>query len=182
MVEAMGGSISARSTPGQGSRFSVELAVAPSPNPPLRVAAEGLEPGLRPSIRAGETQAVVLYIDDNLANFSLVQNVLRHRSEIKLLAAMQGRIGVELAQKHRPDLILLDFHLPDISGDEVLARLHHNPATRHIPVIVVSADATAPQTERMRALGAKQYLTKPLDVRQFLETLDASLEMLDTSS
>jgi CheY-like chemotaxis protein len=88
---------------------------------------------------------------------------------------MQGRPGVELACRHHPDLILLDVHLPDMRGDEVLRRLKDDPATREIPVVVVSADATREQEERLLATGARAYLIKPLDVRHFLHVVDATL-------
>ena len=82
---------------------------------------------------------------------------------------MQGRLGLDLAIQHKPDLILLDVHLPDISGHEVLNQLQADPRTRKVPVIVVSADATPGQIERLLAAGARAYLTKPLDVREFLQ-------------
>ena len=85
---------------------------------------------------------------------------------------MQGSLGVELASQHRPDLILLDMHLPDIMGDEVLRRLRANPETQNIPVIIVSADASRAQIARLLAEGAQQYLTKPLNMKQFLEAID----------
>jgi len=80
-----------------------------------------------------------------------------------------------LARQHRPDLILLDLHLPDISGEEVLRELHGDPELRQTPVIVLSADATPGQVQRLLATGVRAYLTKPLDVRQFVALLDETL-------
>ena len=88
---------------------------------------------------------------------------------------MQGRLGFDLARQHRPDLILLDQHLPDLNGDAVLGLLRADPRTREIPVIILSADASARQIERLRAAGARDYLTKPLDVRRFLAVIDEAL-------
>jgi CheY-like chemotaxis protein len=88
---------------------------------------------------------------------------------------MQGSIGLDLARQHAPDLILLDLNLPDLPGREVLARLQGSAVTRDIPVIVLSADATVSQIERLRSAGARAYLTKPLDVGEFLHTLDTLL-------
>jgi CheY-like chemotaxis protein len=85
---------------------------------------------------------------------------------------MQGGSGLELARQHRPDLILLDIHLPDIPGDEVLRQVKSDPHLCATPVVVISADATAPQIERLRAAGAWDYLTKPIDVPRFLRLLD----------
>ena len=89
------------------------------------------------------------------------------------MVALQGQLGIELARQHGPDLILLDLNLPDMNGEAVLARLKADPATRDVPVVVVSADATARQIERLRASGADEYLTKPLDIAHFLRGIDA---------
>src|SRR5205807_2434081 len=87
----------------------------------------------------------VLYIEDNLDNVRLLQRVMTCRPGIQLLTAMQGSLGIDLARQHRPDLILLDVHLPDLHGDEVLRRLRAGPETEHVPVVVISADATHAQ-------------------------------------
>jgi CheY-like chemotaxis protein len=89
---------------------------------------------------------------------------------------MQGSTGLDLAIEHQPDLILLDIHLPDINGAEVLRRLRANPATMSIPVVVISADATAGQVQRLLSAGATAYLTKPIDVRQFMQVVTENLE------
>ena len=123
----------------------------------------------------------VLYVEDNLSNLELVQRILARRRGIKLLVAMQGRAGLDLANAHCPDLILLDLHLPDIPGDEVLRRLQEGPCTRQIPVVMVSADATPGQIERLLAAGARDYLTKPLDVKKSLALLDETLTERDRS-
>ena len=115
---------------------------------------------------------VVLYIEDNVSNLRLVEQVLGRRPQTTLLSAMQGQLGLELAREHRPDLILLDLHLPEVPGDEVLRRLLEEPRTRGIPVVILSADATPGQMERLLAAGAQTYLTKPLDVRQLLALVD----------
>jgi len=101
--------------------------------------------------------------------------VLAHRPSVRLLAAMQGGLGLELAREHACDLVLLDLHLPDLPGNEVLARLQADPATSEVPVVVLSADATPGQIERLHAQGASDYLTKPLDVQRFLEVVDEHL-------
>jgi CheY-like chemotaxis protein len=89
---------------------------------------------------------------------------------------MQASIGLELAQQHHPDLILLDLHLPDMRGEEALWHLLNDPATSDIPVVIVSADATPGQVERLKEAGAFAYLTKPLDVHSFLDLVDETLE------
>ena len=91
----------------------------------------------------------MLYIEDNLSNLRLVEEILEHWPGITLLSAMQGTIGLDLAREHQPDLILLDLHLPDLSGDEVLRRLKSDPRTRSIPVVMLSADAQPRQVKRL---------------------------------
>ena len=116
-----------------------------------------------------------LRIEDNHSNVALVESILAQRPDVTLLRALHGRLGMDLARRHHPHLILLDVHLPDMRGDEVLRQLKDDPATREIPVVVVSADATREQEERLLATGARAYLTKPLDVRSFLHVVDAVL-------
>jgi hypothetical protein len=120
----------------------------------------------------GRTRSTVLYIEDNRSNLELVQRVLARRPEVSLLVAMQGQPGLEMARTQVPDLILLDLHLPDMPGEEVLRRLRETPQTRGTPVVVISADAIPAQIERLLAAGAQAYLTKPLDIKQFLSVLD----------
>jgi signal transduction histidine kinase len=172
LVELMGGSIGVDTREVDGSTFWVELAVATSPAEAVaeRVPEEGATE--RPS--AGGTRRVLL-IEDNLANLKLIEALVQDRAGMELLPAMTGRLGVELAREHQPDLILLDQHLPDIPGAEVLQRLRATPETRAIPIVIVSADATPGQLQRMLEIGATAYVTKPIDVAAFLELLDQLL-------
>jgi signal transduction histidine kinase/CheY-like chemotaxis protein len=171
LVEAMGGAIGAESVPGEGSTFWVEFPQAESPVERLdRVASE--TPMLPTS---SEQSGTLLYVEDNLSNLRLVERTIALRPGVKLIPAMQGRLGLALARQHRPDMILLDVHLPDIPGEQVLRELHADPELRQTPVIVLSADATAGQVQRLLAAGARAYLTKPLDVRRFLAILDETL-------
>ena len=118
------------------------------------------------------TSCDVLYIEDDLVNFTLVERILEFRPTLKLMHARSGEIGVELAQAHRPRLILLDLNLPDMHGSEVLRRLQNEPATANVPVVVLSADATPSQIERLLTAGARNYLTKPFDIDPFLAVVD----------
>jgi CheY-like chemotaxis protein len=117
----------------------------------------------------------VLYIEDNRISFTAVKLLLRNQRALTILQATCGENGIALAQTHSPKLILLDLNLPDIHGSEVLNRLQKDPITAHIPVVVISADATASQIERLLVLGAKNYLTKPFDIKPFLAVVDEAL-------
>jgi signal transduction histidine kinase/CheY-like chemotaxis protein len=167
-VEAMGGRVHVESAVGVGSTFAVELVAAAAPDEDLHDAAL---PAPAPAVSAG----TVLYVEDNLANVRLVERVLHRRPQVTLLPAGQGSLGVDLAREHRPDLILLDSHLPDVPGAEVLRRLREDPRTARIPVVMVSADVTPGEVQRLLDAGAEAYLTKPLDVRQFLDVVDRQL-------
>jgi DNA-binding response OmpR family regulator len=102
----------------------------------------------------------------------LVERILARRPEVKLISAMQGRLGLELARQHLPDLILLDLHLPDIQGDEILRQLRADAQTADSRIVMISADATPAQIHRLLEAGANDYLTKPIDVRKFLALVD----------
>ncbi|MEI9814280.1 MAG: response regulator [Acidobacteriota bacterium] len=174
LVEAMGGSIWVQSEVGTGSLFTVELALSSSPVetmlPDLEQATA--ESGSRRDIFEG----TILYIEDNLQNLQLMESILERYPGIKMLAAMQGKLGLDLALAHQPDWILLDVHLPDLTGDEILLRLKGDPRTRQIPVTVVSADATPVQVNRVLQSGAREYLTKPLNVKQVMHLLEATMQ------
>jgi signal transduction histidine kinase/ActR/RegA family two-component response regulator len=171
LVDLMGGEMGVESTPGEGTIFWVRLSQAESPLSPL-------PPESDATVRRAATwkrSVTLLYIEDNLSNLKLIERVLLGRP-VRVLAAMQGELGLELAREHAPDLILLDLHLPGMGGEEVLARLRQEPRTATIPVIVLSADATPGRIQRLLASGAKSYLTKPLDVDKFLWQIDDILE------
>jgi CheY-like chemotaxis protein len=126
-------------------------------------------------LRDQMSERTVLYVEDNLATVGLVESIFALRPNIRLLTAMQGGMALALAKEHRPDLIILDLHLPDLNGDEVIHRLRDDPRTAEIPVVIYSADATERQVERLLAAGAEAYLTKPARVTEFLGMLDRTL-------
>ena len=115
---------------------------------------------------------MVLHIEDNPSNASLVEQVLAKRPGVRLVSASEGRSGLELARQHHPDLVLLDLHLPDLPGDELLHRLKAVPELADTKVVVVSADATPSRIREMLDLGVEGYLTKPVDVEALLRLVD----------
>ncbi len=167
LMEAMGGRIGIEPC-ATGTCFYIELPMARCPLQAIEGTAplEALSSGPAPNFRR-----TVLLIEDNPSNVRLVEKILQGRAEYRLLVARDGRVGIDLAHEHEPDLILLDLNLPDIGGQEVLRHLKGDPKLARIPVAVVSADATPSQVERLLASGAAAYMTKPIDVRGFLSLL-----------
>jgi CheY-like chemotaxis protein/anti-sigma regulatory factor (Ser/Thr protein kinase) len=173
LVELMSGAIRVRSEPGRGSTFAIELPMAANPLAD-QPEPESPRPG-RPDSSPDGDHVRVLYVEDNVSNLKLVERIFARRPNIELISAMQGHLALALAPDADLDLILLDLHLPDMNGDEVLRRLRSDPRTSHIPVVVVSADATASQIKRLLAAGAAAYVTKPIELANFLDAVDGAL-------
>ncbi len=154
----------------QAGRCLIDL-IGEVENPQAEGRTEHGSQGARPTAecKAFPKPRLVLYIEDNFSNLELIKRILAGRPEVRLIPVMQGRLGLDLAREHRPHLVLLDMHLPDVMGDEVLQQLQADPETRQIPVVIISAD-TMPR-DRLATLGARAYLTKPLDVKVFHDLL-----------
>jgi CheY-like chemotaxis protein/two-component sensor histidine kinase len=174
LAELMGGSVRARSTAGEGSSFILTL--------PRASPAESTPAGLDEI--APETgsyhQRIVHYVEDNETNVEVMRGILARRPQVQFDVSVTGLDGLAAIRARRPDLILLDMHLPDIDGMELLRHLKADPGTASIPVVVVSADALGSQIETAMAAGARQYLTKPVSVSQLLGVVDAVLDDVET--
>jgi len=124
----------------------------------------------------------LLYVEDNPANLALVEALIARRPDLRLLSAADGDLGIEFARAYQPDLILMDINLPGISGIEAMKILHKDPSTAHIPVIALSANAMPRDIESGMEAGFLTYITKPIQVNQFMDALDAALTFAQTTS
>jgi len=171
LVELMGGEIGVDSTQGVGSVFWVEMALATAPGLALEISAE---PPPVPSVD-GQPMQTVLYVEDNPANLELVEQIIARRSNLRLLGAADASLGIEFARVYKPSVILMDINLPGISGTEAMKVLLGDPATSHIPIIALSANAVPRDIQRGLDAGFFNYITKPIKVSQLMDAIDAAL-------
>ena len=167
LVESMGGTIGVDSIMRRGSTFWIELPGQLIPPQLLKVAES-----VATRTPRGPHDSTVLYVEDNLANVRVMERLMRDRGE-HLETAMQGGLAISLARQIKPQIILLDLHLPDMHGSEVVAALQSDPLTASIPIVVLSADTTEGGIRRLLDLGATAYLTKPLDMVELTRMLDS---------
>jgi PAS domain S-box-containing protein len=180
LVELMGGAIGVTSVVGEGSVFWIELVLAAAP-----LSAAGNVDQATPvqtHVANGAAPRTLLYVEDNPANLQLVVQIIARRPDMRLLSARNGMQGIELARSARPDVILMDINLPGMSGIKAMQILRADTATAHIPVVALSANAMPRDIERGLEAGFFRYLTKPIKVKEFLETLDAALEFAETEA
>ncbi len=164
LVKLLKGTISLSSSQEKGTLVKLDLPAA------THVGSEKQQ--VQPSFSPSTEQRSVVYIEDNLINLNLIEHMLAHLPDIKLATSMRGDTGLELIQNLLPDIVLLDLHLPGLSGKAVLQALKRNPATAQIPVVVLSADASSSSKADLRELGASHYLTKPIDLNELLICLN----------
>jgi signal transduction histidine kinase/AmiR/NasT family two-component response regulator len=178
LVELMGGVIGVESTLGVGSVFWIDLNLTAEPQP---AAAEPTAVA-QAQVQADAQLRTLLYVEDNPANLMLVEDLIARRPDIRLLSARDGIRGIEIARASRPDVILMDINLPGISGIQALKILRADPATAHIPVVAISANAIPRDIEKGLEAGFFNYLTKPIKVHQFMDALDVVLKFAKTES
>src|SRR5665213_615923 len=176
LVELMGGVIGVESTVGVGSVFWIELLLTTAPT----VAIESGESAVVVQAQLpGARRRTLLYVEDNPANMMLVEKLMAQRSDLRLLGAVNGTLGVEMARVSQPEVILMDINLPGISGIDAMRILREDPTTAHIPIVALSANAMPRDIERGLEAGFFRYLTKPIRVKEFMDTLDVALEFAE---
>jgi PAS domain S-box-containing protein len=175
LVELMGGEIGVDSVVGKGTVFWVEFAASAAPSLALEnIDEDTLERRQAMSLQAGD-QPTMLYVEDNPANLALVEQLIARRGDLKLLTAIDAPLGIELARAYVPDVILMDINLPGMSGYGALKHLREDPATAHIPVLALSANAMPRDIEKGLEAGFFRYLTKPIRVHEFMNAVDLAL-------
>jgi len=180
LAELMGGVIGVESTVGVGSVFWCELNSAEAPKVTAR--SSETEALVQPESSFDASPRTLLYVEDNPANLELVEELIARFPNIRLTTAVNGTLGIELARATQPQVILMDINLPGISGIKALQILREEPATAHIPVVALSANAMPRDIEKGLEAGFFRYLTKPIKIKQFMETLEAALEFANKTA
>ena len=180
LVELMQGMIGVESKVGAGSVFWIELSADIDPH--LEFAKAQSIPMPELLVPVGPRPHLVLYVEDNPANLKLVEQLIARRPNMRLLTAQNGNDGIRLARGYLPDVILMDINLPGISGIEAMKIIHLDAVTAHIPVIALSANAIPSDVEKGLQAGFFRYLTKPIKVNEFMETLNVALEFAATKT
>jgi PAS domain S-box-containing protein len=175
LVELMGGLVGVESTVGEGTMFWFELSSAAAPK--LAVDREEPTAAAYGQVDPGAPMRTLLYVEDNPANLKLVEQLIARRPDMRLLSAVNGNLGVRLARDNQPEVILMDINLPGISGIQALKALREDPATAHIPVLALSANALPLDVKKGLEAGFFRYLTKPIRVNDFMDALDVALEV-----
>jgi len=174
LVELMGGTIGVESTVGVGSEFWIDLLRDVTPQ-----LAAGNAMSSEPALQTQEnaTPRILLYVEDNPANLMLVEQIIESHPQVRMLSARDGNLGIALARAHLPDVILMDINLPGIGGIQALKILRKDPATMHIPVVAISANAMPRDIEKGLEAGFFRYLTKPIKINEFMNALDDALKL-----
>jgi PAS domain S-box-containing protein len=180
LAELMDGVLGVESKKGYGSVFWCDLGTTSAPQ--LKIQVDEPDTPIRPQLAAGAALRTLLYVEDNPANMELVEQLIARCPDMQLLTAVNGTLGIELARTASPKVILMDINLPGLSGIDVLRILRKDPATAHIPIVALSANAMPRDIANGLKEGFFRYLTKPINVNDFMGTLNAALEYTETPS
>jgi PAS domain S-box-containing protein len=177
LVELMGGVIGVESVVGKGSVFWIEMNITSE----QKIPADLLNLVLGPVAQgpADPHTRTLLYVEDNPANLMLVEDLIARRPDLRLLSARDGISGIAIAKASLPDFILMDINLPGISGITAMKILSEDPLTKHIPVVALSANAMPRDIAKGLEAGFFRYLTKPIKINEFMETLDLVLKLAE---
>ena len=177
LTELMDGVLGVKSTVGEGSVFWCELLSAEAPQ--LEVKSDDEDTSVPLQLAAGVPQRTLLYVEDNPANMKLVEQIIERCPDLRLVTAVNGALGIEKARAIQPTVILMDINLPGISGIQVLKILSEDPTTAHIPIVALSANAMPRDIAMGLAVGFFRYLTKPIKIKEFMDTLNEALEFAE---
>ena len=159
--------------------FELNLATEPQP---VAGSIEPLAPRQADVQHSSAALHTLLYIEDNQANMQLVEQLIARRPDMRLLSAADAVLGIEMARTQQPEVILMDINLPGLNGIQALKILREDPATAHIPVLAISANAMPHDIKKGLEAGFIHYLTKPIKVNEFMDALDMALEHTEIRS
>jgi len=177
LVELMGGVIGVESTVGVGSVFWIELVASAAPY--VNLERPGPTAVAQPQVLTSARLRTLLYVEDNPANLALVEQLIGRCSDMRLMSARNANLGIEIARVSQPEVILMDINLPGLSGLDALKILRDDPVTAHIPIVALSANAIPRDIKKGLEAGFFRYLTKPMKVNEFMDTLRVALEFAE---
>ena len=173
----MGGVIGVESTLGVGSVFWFELLSVDEPR--LSEAEVNAAALIKPHARLKTLVHTLLYVEDNPANLNLVKQIIARHPDMRLLSAVDGSSGIEIARASQPDVILMDINMTGMNGYEALEILKSDPTTAHIPVLALTANAMPHDIRKGMEAGFFRYITKPIMVNEFMEALNVAMEFAE---